>query len=238
MVKRSILAALALLGAVEAGAEQPLNELFQSEAVYPQEAGEIQLTLRPLFQRGEEGDKTYQHILGLEYGITDEWQLELGFASFVDHDPTDGASTSGIGDLELGTKYSFMRIRESNVHAAVAFEVTVPTGDPDRELGEGFMEYEPSLIVAKDFPEWHGLQLFAQLGLGFVDRVREETSERPAADDAEEEDEDVPVDSEDRADGTKIQPRRPGEFVCQSCFLLKPQSQLADAKRKLCNDCV
>jgi len=59
-----------------------------------------------------------------------------------------------------------------------------------------------------------------------------------AADDEEEEDEEVPVDTEDRTDGNKIQLRRPGEFVCRSCFLLKSQTQLADAKRKLCNDCV
>ena len=59
-----------------------------------------------------------------------------------------------------------------------------------------------------------------------------------AADDEEEEDEEAPVDTEDRTDANKIQLRRPGEFVCQSCFLLKPQSQLSDKKRKLCSDCV
>lgn len=32
--------------------------------------------------------------------------------------------------------------------------------------------------------------------------------------------------------------RRIEEFVCQSCFLLKPHSQLADAKTMLCADCV
>jgi hypothetical protein len=26
--------------------------------------------------------------------------------------------------------------------------------------------------------------------------------------------------------------------VCQSCFLLKPRSQLADSKRQFCLDCV
>ena len=33
-------------------------------------------------------------------------------------------------------------------------------------------------------------------------------------------------------------PKRPGEFVCQSCFLVKHPSQLADGKRMLCRDCV
>ena len=46
-------------------------------------------------------------------------------------------------------------------------------------------------------------------------------------------------DAEDRAEGsTKVLPKRPGEFVCQSCFLVKHPSQLADAERQYCRDCV
>ncbi|HEX6382958.1 MAG TPA: DUF4193 family protein [Acidimicrobiia bacterium] len=33
-------------------------------------------------------------------------------------------------------------------------------------------------------------------------------------------------------------PKRPGEFVCRSCFLVKHPSQLADPERMLCSDCV
>jgi hypothetical protein len=54
-------------------------------------------------------------------------------------------------------------------------------------------------------------------------------------DDLEEEDD---VDGDERTDGsTRILPRRPGEFVCSSCFLVLPRHQLADEKRKLCRDC-
>lgn len=53
----------------------------------------------------------------------------------------------------------------------------------------------------------------------------------------DEDDEEVEVD--DRGDPVdRIQPKRPGEFVCQSCFLVKHPGQLADAKKKLCSDCV
>jgi hypothetical protein len=31
--------------------------------------------------------------------------------------------------------------------------------------------------------------------------------------------------------------RAANEFLCQNCFLLKPQSQLANKRRQLCNDC-
>ena len=58
-----------------------------------------------------------------------------------------------------------------------------------------------------------------------------------AEEEADDEEEEVEVD--DRGDPVdRIQPKRPGEFVCQSCFLVKHPSQLADAKRQLCTDCV
>ncbi len=55
-----------------------------------------------------------------------------------------------------------------------------------------------------------------------------------------EEDEDEIVDHDEDADDTFAQviPRQPDEFVCQSCFLLKNASQLADAEHGLCKDCV
>jgi hypothetical protein len=57
-------------------------------------------------------------------------------------------------------------------------------------------------------------------------------------DDQDDEDDEVP-DGDDRAEGsTKVLPKRPGEFVCQSCFLVKHPSQLADAGRMFCRDCV
>jgi hypothetical protein len=55
--------------------------------------------------------------------------------------------------------------------------------------------------------------------------------------DADEEDEEVEVD--DRGDPVdRILPKRPGEFVCQSCFLVKHPSQLADEVHMYCSDCV
>jgi Domain of unknown function (DUF4193) len=57
--------------------------------------------------------------------------------------------------------------------------------------------------------------------------------------DEDEGDEDETPEPDERGDGTgRIQPKRPGEFVCQSCFLVKHPSQLADDKRMLCRDCV
>jgi hypothetical protein len=60
-----------------------------------------------------------------------------------------------------------------------------------------------------------------------------------AVDEDDEDDEEETPDTDDRGDGlTKVLLKRPGEFVCQSCFLLKHPGQLADATRMLCRDCV
>jgi hypothetical protein len=58
------------------------------------------------------------------------------------------------------------------------------------------------------------------------------------ADDEDDDDEDSP-DSGDRPDSpVKVLPKQPGEFVCQSCFLVKHPSQLADRGAMVCRDCV
>ena len=61
-------------------------------------------------------------------------------------------------------------------------------------------------------------------------------AERMDEDEAELEDEDLEPDNP--ADGSgKIVPRRDDEFLCRSCFLVKPLSQLAKGEKDLCRDC-
>lgn len=56
---------------------------------------------------------------------------------------------------------------------------------------------------------------------------------------ADDEDTEEVADQEDRVETTtKVLPKQPDEFSCQSCFLVKHPSQLADAERQLCRDCV
>jgi hypothetical protein len=67
--------------------------------------------------------------------------------------------------------------------------------------------------------------------------LQERTASATLEDDEEEIEEDE-GDGDDRADGpTRIVPRRPDEFLCQSCFLLLPLRRLADPKRQYCDDC-
>ncbi|MGH3443190.1 MAG: hypothetical protein ACRDUY_14345, partial [Nitriliruptorales bacterium] len=75
-----------------------------------------------------------------------------------------------------------------------------------------------------------------------VPLVAVEASEKAAAgtdDDLDEVDVLVRVVSDDDEDpGDDIDGLREGEFICRSCFLAKGPTQLADAKKMLCVDCV
>ena len=75
-------------------------------------------------------------------------------------------------DLGLSTKYAFMNIGGSDVHASLNFGVSFPIADIDKDLTDGYTVYEPSLSLAKDFTG-NNSQVFTQIGIGFVDRTRE-----------------------------------------------------------------
>jgi hypothetical protein len=71
-----------------------------------------------------------------------------------------------------------------------------------------------------------------------LDVLLQERTASATLEDDEEELEEEEVDLDDRGEGpTRIVPRRPGEFLCSSCFLVLPRNQLADEPRMLCRDC-
>jgi hypothetical protein len=50
--------------------------------------------------------------------------------------------------------------------------------------------------------------------------------------------EDEELEPDERGEGTgRVVPRRDDEFLCRSCFLVKPLSQLARGEKDLCRDC-
>ena len=174
-----LLAPFATLKAEDEAAPQLVQEVFQSELVYPQEKGEVQLTIAPTWQEQEEG-RARQLPLVVEYGITDAWQVGLELNALTDLRTDDGDRARGLGDLELGTKYSFMNIGGSGFHAAVGVDLTLPLADPDRGLGEGTTELEPYVALGRDLPSLNNAHLFGQVALGLVRQTRGDSDEDPA----------------------------------------------------------
>ena len=71
-----------------------------------------------------------------------------------------------------------------------------------------------------------------------LDALLQERTASATLEDDEEEVEEEEAEPDERGEvPTKIVPRRPGEFLCSSCFLVLPRNQLADEERMLCRDC-
>ena len=166
--------------------EQPVQELFQTDLVYAQERGELQLSHTSRFSKGKDRS-LLKNLLTVEYGITNRWQIEIEWNAINRRSETGEATARGRGDLSIGTQYSFMNMARSNFHSAVGFEITLPTANIEKEMTEGFVEYEPYFILAKDFPKLNNLQLFSQVGIGFKQRARrhaDANDDEPAAHEA------------------------------------------------------
>jgi Domain of unknown function (DUF4193) len=95
-----------------------------------------------------------------------------------------------------------------------------PTGDDDEDVLDLDEELHPDDVEEP------------------LDVLLQERTATITLEDEDEEAEEEEPDVDERGDGpTRIMPRRPGEFLCASCFLVLPRSQLADPKRMLCRDC-
>ncbi len=143
---------------------QPIQEVFQTELVYPQEKNEIQLTTAPTFLKFHSGNGL-DIPFKAEYGITDSWQVECEWIAYQ-NTHLDNVVSKGVSDLQLGTKHSFMNIKNLPIHAAIGVEVDIPLSTDNSNNEKEEVELEPYAIFAVDFPELNNSQLFAHVGLG------------------------------------------------------------------------
>lgn len=86
--------------------------------------------------------------LELVYAISDRVVLIVG-QPYIFLDPINDADTSGFGDLELG--FRFLAFNGERDGVFFGLNMSVPTGDEDRDLGAGNTVLEPTALWAHDF---------------------------------------------------------------------------------------
>lgn len=148
----------------EKGLPELIQEFSLSETVYPQEAGETQLTLGA-WRRRLDGSREWQASLKAEYGITSRFQVEMELP-YLALRPEGEARRRGFGDVGVGVLYNFLPGNQPFALSA-ALEVALPTGNEDKDLGEGKATWEPSIIIAKQLGKGQvHLNLGAEIGGG------------------------------------------------------------------------
>lgn len=123
----SLAAVPAAAQAREEALEEIVQELFITETVYPQEQGEVQLTVDSNLDTGYLGRFT------AEYGITDQLQVMASTPVVLD----DDGSTSG--EWSVGALYNLLNTRA--LAASVEVEAEFSSADD--------VVFEPALIAAR-----------------------------------------------------------------------------------------
>lgn len=81
----------------------------------------------------------------LDYGLFE--RLEIGiaapFLTIINQAGTTPRRVTGIGDLNISLKYNFLSERENSRRPAlaIAFNLELPTGDQNRQLGSGLADF-------------------------------------------------------------------------------------------------
>jgi hypothetical protein len=150
---------------------QPIQEMFQSNLVYPQEKDEIQFTLFPSFRKNQ-NSKKIRTLFEVEYGITDALQIIFEWEGLLYKNPKNDPAIAGVGNIEVGAQYSWMGLGDGNTHFSFGNLIEFPVGPVESGLTEGFIEVQPFIVLARDFPEFNQSQIFLEFGFDWLKQVR------------------------------------------------------------------
>jgi hypothetical protein len=147
---------------------QPLELVF-AESIVPQDRHEMMLTTGGwYFRNGVLRNASLTQKV--EWGISDHLQVSA-FMHLVNSSNLGGSTMTGMGDIEIGARYTWSTVGSQFTHLAVALDAGLPTGNPRRGLGEGTYSVSPSVLFSRELR--HGkYQLFTTTGIEFIARRR------------------------------------------------------------------
>ena len=128
---------------------QPLELIF-ADSIVPQDRHEMMLTTGGWYSR-QPGD-VHNALLTqkIEWGISDKLQVST-FVNALRSSNQNGSSSTGMGDFEIGARYTWATVRSLFTHIAVALDAGFPTGNPAKALGEGAYTVSPALLLSHEF---------------------------------------------------------------------------------------
>jgi len=126
---------------------------YQTDDPEPVGVGGYEMFFAYELARTADGKSSTLPSLELNYGAAPDIQIGIGLPVEW-NEPNHDASHHGLGDMELSLKYRFMH--EGSDHPMVAFfpMIAVPTGDADKELGNGQVQYFLPLWLQKNWGDW------------------------------------------------------------------------------------
>ena len=128
--------------------QELLQEFFAGETVYAQQKKEIQITSCSAFWKSN-SVQTVNIPLQFEYGITNRLQFETGI-TYNFYSIPGPFRHNGMGGTEIGLLYNVLN-NQNSLAISLAFDCLLLAQQNVKEFEESEVEWEPSLIIAKQF---------------------------------------------------------------------------------------
>jgi hypothetical protein len=144
---------------------QPLELVF-ADSIVPQDRHETMLTTGGWYSRQRDDNHDALLTQKIEWGISDKLQIST-FVDVLRSSNQNGSTAMGMGDFEVGARYTWATVRSPFTHIAIAFDAGFPTGNPAKGLGAAAYTVLPSLLLSHEFSEGK-YQVFTTDGLEFV----------------------------------------------------------------------
>jgi len=133
----------------EEKSEPEVVEPIVTEETLPNEPRELSLRVTTDYRQKDSETIAALPRVDLFYGLAERVGVELSLPMAYHKGETGRAY--GAGDLSLGVKYVIVEHQRNIPAVIIGLEAGFPTGDRERELGEGAYELTPFVALLEDF---------------------------------------------------------------------------------------
>jgi len=142
--------AFVLLGAASSAWAGPPFLTDDPETLRPQHK---EFYLFSTYDKAPDGKEIDAPAVEFNYGVTDNLMFHM-VVPYVMFYPDAGPTGRGVGDVELGLKYRFLREAKDTPEVAMFPFVEVPTGNAVRGTGNGQVWYRIPVWAQKSWGRW------------------------------------------------------------------------------------
>jgi hypothetical protein len=148
--KQSVLGFALMLGTISLAHAGPP---FMTDDPEPLESGHSEAYIFSMVDKAP--DANAMVVPAFEYNNAPAPDLHLHIVvPFLATRPNDGSNTYGLGDIEVGVKYRFVHESDSRPQVGVFPMLELPTGDAEKELGNGRAWGMIPLWLQKSWGSW------------------------------------------------------------------------------------
>lgn len=149
-LKYILIAFISFIGAIAPALAGPPYDTDDPETVEFQH-WEFYLSSRPVHDN--EGWNGTAPQAEVNYGVINNLQLHI-ILPVAFNSPNGSKSNFGIGDIEVGMKYRFVKETSSTPQIGIFPMVDIPSGSQSKELGNGGVQVFLPLWIQKSFGNW------------------------------------------------------------------------------------